>query len=90
MKFKLKLKLFSKISALFKKTKELYKSKTDTGKFLVQFICFVFSYGLVINFALWQLLGLEISILKIIAWGIVFFFLNTEIPKIILSLRNIE
>jgi len=88
MKFKPWSSLCKLRTSLYKYVKGL--SKSEAIKFILQFIGFVLTYGLVINFALWQLLDFNFTLSTLIAWGIVFFFIKEEMTKVILKIRGIE
>lgn len=74
-------KLFSRFRhRLDKKKQQLYKEKLDFGKTL---LVFVVGYGLVLNFALWQIFQLPFTWFSWIAWGFAFWFIREELPIII-------
>ena len=52
---------------------------------LIKWIFEVSLYGLGLNFMVWQLFGLPISILKVLAWGIAYYFISAELPQICLD-----
>lgn len=74
--------LIIKIKQKYKKfvnyLKKLKKNHEDKIKAIKKFFLIISGYGLVINYALHFLLGMNFNLFTLFAWGIAYYFINDE------------
>ena len=87
-KFKSFLKKKKAKFAKSKREKEYSGQSINKIKALLAWIFEIALYGIGLNFLLWQIFDLPISILKVLAWGLVYYFISAELPKIFKDCRG--
>jgi len=65
----------------YKKRLEGEEDKPNKLKLIALWILEALMMGIVINYALWQLLDFKISFGTVIAWAIVFYIITAEVPQ---------
>jgi len=76
-----------KIKKYLKQLKEIKENTEWTHEFK-NFILYLLGYGLLVNYALWALLGIDFQYYTIPAYGIVYYLINEEFVKFIRKIRD--
>lgn len=71
-----------KVNNLKLKTKTLFKRFIDKTEFIKNLILYAIAYGIPINYMLWGIWGTEFSIFRFPAYGILFYLIKEELPRI--------
>lgn len=85
--------LKSKFSSQIASNKKRIKNKTSTHEYkqkvnavihyVLDFCFVVIIYGVMLNYVVHQLIGLDFSIRLVVAWGLVSYILKSEVPEVI-------
>lgn len=76
---------FSKIKSFFSSlgSKLIELSKTSNGSELLNLVLTILPYGFFINIVATGLFGLRFSMITVLSYGLLFWFVKEEIPEII-------
>ena len=87
-KFKERIRRFNHGLAKRKREREARDAPPTKFKVVMLWLFEALIAGLGINFVLWQLAGFQISIVKVIAWAVVYYFVTSEIPQFFFDCRR--
>ncbi len=70
-----------------KKTKNALAKHKEKLDLLKDFLLTIVGFGILINFMLWGIFGLPFSVYSLIAYGILYYFIDSELIKWIKQIK---